>query len=139
MEGLKPTLGAADMPTCLQAALLAKSPPEATSRLVVVVTDGTARGWAAEAGSRWLTIREIATRAPLPTALNIVTVDVPGSPVANLSIEKLAAGRTRVSAGEPFNVTAQVRNTGDAPRDATRLKWEIDGEPSGESAVQRLQ
>ncbi len=36
-------------------------------------------------------------------------------------------------------MTARVRNTGDVPREATVLKWDLDGQPSGESQVAALE
>ena len=47
--------------------------------------------------------------------------------------------RTRLAVGEPFAVTARVRNTGDVPREATVLKWDLDGQPTGESQVAALE
>ncbi len=138
LASLQPTQAAADMPTCLQAALQAEAPTDATGRLIIVVSDGTAHGWSSEASSRWRTIHDSAANASLPTALNIVTIDTPKTPVANLAVEKLATPRTRVAAGEPFGITAQIRNTGDAPRKGSKLKWEVDGEPADESSVPQL-
>ena len=139
LSGLKPTLAAADMPTCVQSALLSEAPADATSRLIVIVTDGAAHGWKAEAGPQWQAIREIASHASVPTAVNVVIAGNAKSPFANLSIERLSMGRTRLAVGEPFAVTARVRNTGDVPREATVLKWDLDGQPSGESQVAALE
>jgi hypothetical protein len=136
---LKPTLAAADMPACVQAALLSEAPTDATSRLVVIVTDGAAHGWSAEADPPWQAVREIASHAAIPTAVNVVIAGKGNSPFANLSIEKLSMGRTRLAVGELFAVTARVRNTGDVPREATVLKWDLDGQPSGESQVAALE
>jgi len=139
LSALKPTLAAADMPACVQSALLSEAPADATNRVIVVMTDGAAHGWSAEAGPRWQAVREIASHASIPTTISVVTADRTKSPFANLSIEKLATNRSRVAVGESFAVTARVRNTGDVPRDATSLKWEMDGQPSGESPVVALE
>jgi len=135
LSELKPTLATADMPVCVQSALAAEAHPDATGRLIVVVTDGVAHGWGADAGSRWQSIREFAERAEIPTALNVVTVEGPAEPAGNLSVERLSTSRPRVAVGEPFSVTTVVRNTGPTPHEPTVLKWEIDSEPAGESPV----
>jgi hypothetical protein len=139
LAGLKPTLAAADMSACVQSALLSEAPADATSRLIVVVTDGAAHGWSAEAGAPWQAIRDIASHASIPTAVNVVIAGGAKSPFANLSIEKLSMVRTRFAVGEPIAVTARVRNTGDVPREATVLKWDLDGQPTGESQVVALE
>jgi hypothetical protein len=139
LSAIKPTLAAADMPACVQSALLSEAPADATSRMIVVVTDGAAHGWNADAGPRWEAVREIATHASIPTSISVVAAEKSKSPFANLSIEKLATNRTRVAVGESFAVTARVRNTGDVAREATSLKWEIDGQPAGESPVVALE
>ena len=138
LSGLKPTLAAADMPACVQAAVLSDAPPEATSRLVVIVTDGTAHGWNVESSAPWQAIREMASHAAVPTAVNVVVAGNANSPFSNLSIEKLSMNRTRLAVGELFAVTARVRNTGDLRREATVLKWELDGQPTGESQITAL-
>lgn len=135
---LKPTLATADIPNCVRSAIASESLPNSTSKLVIVVTDGVANGWGADAGSRWQAIKETASHAALPTAINIVTTETPSAPLANLAVEKLATNRTRVSAGEPFTLSVQLRNTGDSSTPSTTLKWEMDGEPAGESSVPQI-
>jgi hypothetical protein len=139
LSGLKPTLATADMPACVQAAVLSDAPPEATSRLVVIVTDGTAHGWSLESSAPWQAIREMTSHATVPTAVNVVVAGNANSPFSNLSLEKLSMNRTRLAVGELFAVTARVRNTGDLRREATVLKWELDGQPTGESQVTALE
>lgn len=139
VAGLKPTLATADMPACVQSALSAEPPADATGRLIVIATDGSAHGWSADVASRWQSIHELAAHAALPTTINVVTADVPKSPLANLSVETIVTNRTRVAAGEPFTLTARIRNVGDVSREATILKWEIDGQTSGESPVTPLE
>lgn len=134
-----PTLASADMPACVQAAMQAEPPPDVTGRLIVVVTDGVAHGWNADAGSQWQAIKQAVARSAVPTVINVVKVDGPAGDVANLSIEHLHTNRTRVSSGEPFTLTAHVRNTGAATREATSLAWEINGEPLGDSEVPLLE
>ena len=130
-------LADADMPACVHAAVLLRNASDATSRLVVIVTDGTAHGWSAESAP-------VAGHPRLGVARDGADgfqrryrrqVD---SPFSNLSIEKLSMSRTRLAVGESFAVTARVRNTGDVPRKPPSLKWEIDGQPSGESQVAAL-
>jgi hypothetical protein len=137
LAALKPTLATADMPACVQAALSSETLSDTTSRLIVIVTDGAAHGWSAESTPRWQAIHDLVSHASVPTALNVVVAGKP-SPFSNLSIEKLGMGRTRLAVGETFAVTARVRNTGDSPRETTVLKWEIDGQPSGESQIAAL-
>jgi hypothetical protein len=139
LAGLKPTLATADMPACVQAALSCETASDTASRLIVIVTDGVAHGWSAESAPRWQAIHDLVSHAAVPTAVNVVIAGKPTSPFSNLSIDKLGMGRTRLAVGETFAVTARVRNTGDAPREATVLKWEIDGQPSGESQVAALE
>lgn len=136
---LQPTLAAADLPNCVRSAIMSESPRDTTSRLVIVLTDGVANGWGADAGSRWQGIRASAERAAIPTAVNVVAADVPIDPIANLTIEKLATSRTRVAKGEPFTLSVQLRNAGDSLSQPTTLRWELDGEPAGESAVPSIE
>jgi len=138
LAALKPTLATADMPACVHAALSSETPSDTTSRLIVIVTDGAAHGWGAESAPRWQAIHDLVSHASVPTALNVVIAGKP-SPFSNLSIEKLSMGRTRLAVGETFGVTARVRNTGDVPREPTSLRWEIDGQPSGESQIAALE
>jgi hypothetical protein len=139
LASLKPTLATADAAACVQAALATEPRSDATSRLIVVVTDGAAHGWSADAGSRWQAIRDGAARAALPTAIHVVTADLPKTPAGNLCIEKLSTTRTRVGVAEPFTIMARVRNNGGGARRATSLKWEMDGQPSSESAIVGLE
>jgi hypothetical protein len=139
LSGLKPTLATADIPACVQTALLSDTPSETTSRLIVIVTDGAAHGWSAESAPPWQAVHEMVSHASIPTAVNVVIAGKSNSPFANLSIEKLSMGRARLAVGELFTVTARVRNTGDVPREASVLKWELDGQPSGESQVTALE
>lgn len=136
---LKPTLATADMPACVHAALSSESPLNTTNRLIVIVTDGAAHGWSAESAPRWQAIRDLVSHASVPTAVNVIIAGKTTSPFSNLSIEKLGMGRTRLAVGESFAVTARVRNTGEVPRETTVLKWEIDGQPSGESQIAALE
>jgi Aerotolerance regulator N-terminal/CARDB len=135
---LKPTLATADMTACVHAALSSEIPSDATSRLIVILTDGAAHGWSAESIPRWQAIHDLVSHASVPTAVNVVITGKP-SPFSNLSLEKLSMGRTRVAVGEAFTVTARVRNTGDLPRETTALRWEIDGQATGESQVAALE
>jgi hypothetical protein len=139
LSRLKPTLAAADMPACVQAAILSDPPLEAAGRLIVIVTDGTAHGWSVESSAPWQAIREMASHATVPTAVNVVVAGNTNSPFSNLSIEKLSTNRTRLAVGELFAVTARVRNTGDLRREATVLKWDLDGQATGESQVAALE
>ena len=124
LSDLKPTLAAADMPACVQAALLSEPPADSPSRLVVVVTDAAAHGWNAESAPPWQAIHDLASHSALPTAVNVVIAGKSKGPVGNLAIEKLSMIRTRLAVSEPFAVTARVRNTGDLAREATVLKWD---------------
>jgi aerotolerance regulator-like protein/VWA domain-containing protein/CARDB protein len=138
ISSLKSTLSTADMPACLQAALGSELPAGATSRLIVVITDGVEHGWSADSRSFWQGIREAASRSAVPTTVNVVIAGSSKSPFANLSVDKLGMTRSHLGAGELFSVTARIRNTGDVPRDATVLKWDLDGRPCGESQVSAL-
>jgi Aerotolerance regulator N-terminal/CARDB/von Willebrand factor type A domain len=139
IAALKPTLAAADMAACVQAAVQAEATADAASRLIVVLTDGAANGWSAAIPYPWQRIREAASNATVPTTINVVVPELPKSPITNLSVEKLAINRTRVAGTEPFSVTATVRNTGTVSSPATQLKWSLDGRVSGESSVAPLE
>jgi hypothetical protein len=139
IAALKPTLAAADMPACVQAALQAEAPADASSRLIVVVTDGAVNGWSAAMPFQWQGIRDASSRAALPTAIDVVIPELTKSAVLNLAVDKIATNRTRVAASEPFSLTATVRNTGTVSAPATQLKWSLDGQASGESTVAPLE
>ncbi len=123
LHELTPTLAAADMVRCVQAAADAEPADEQATRVITVLTDDQAYGWRAEAAPAWRGIRETISGLAAGAAINVVSVGEPDPLAANLSVESVEASRTVTAAGDTLVLTAAIKNTAQRSTDATMLSW----------------
>ncbi|MBX3438922.1 MAG: BatA domain-containing protein, partial [Planctomycetaceae bacterium] len=122
IHALQPNDGAADLYSCIQAALTVEPPESARARHIVVLSDGQAHGWRIDALNVWRRLQDVREAAPLPTTIQTVFCGFGEETVENLAVSSLAASHTQVGVREEVTFRADVRNTGEARSPATTLQ-----------------
>jgi hypothetical protein len=130
LHEIKPTLGSVDWLAALGEALDAAVPDDAAGRLIVVVTDGQAAGWRADAAGAWQQFAAYIAEQSTPAAVNIIDIGEPGD-IDNLAIESVTPSRSTGTLDEPIVFTARLVNHGRAPQPASLASWSVNGEPIG--------
>jgi hypothetical protein len=138
LQELKPGDGSMDMYRTLQEAVKAEAAGKDMARFITVITDGQAYGWRANAASIWTSLDTLIKKSAFPVVANIIIPDGAFAPAANLSVQKLAAARAVVGAGQPATFTASVENTGVGTSRATSLVWSAGQSSLGVSTIPPL-
>ncbi|KKL58806.1 hypothetical protein LCGC14_2221670, partial [marine sediment metagenome] len=116
---------------CVREALAADSAVERADRVVIVITDGQANSWRAEAAKAWRSLAAEAKAMDVPCAVNVADVGPRGRPARNLAVESITASRYVTAPGRPITLAAKVANTGDTPIEAMLATFSAGGEALG--------
>ncbi len=135
---LQPTDGAADLFSCVQAAVSIEPAAGARARHVVVLSDGQAHGWRIDALSGWRRLLNVVEASELPVTLQVVACGFVDEAVENMAVTGIEASHTQVGVREEVTIRVEVRNVGEAPSDAMRLQTFSNGEPLEEQEIPAL-
>lgn len=136
---LKPSLATADLYSCVRQATEVEALATTESRLVVVLTDGQAQGWRADAIAAWQSLSNASKNSSLPTVVNVLNIGPGDVPARNLSIDSLETNRVLAGVGEEFSMTAHVRNSGSVALEPSVLEWTVNRQPLGISSIDALE
>jgi Aerotolerance regulator N-terminal/CARDB/von Willebrand factor type A domain len=138
LNEVEPTQGAADWLSCLQSAVNLEPAYELASRRIIVLTDGQAEGWQADAQAAWQQLAANRDAAKFPISIEVVDCGLESDEIDNLAVTEVKAGQSLVRPGETLAVSAEVRNLGNERSPATRVQWLVAGKVAAESTVRAL-
>jgi hypothetical protein len=138
VENAEPTLGAANLLECLQAAVHLQSENEVTGRRIIVFTDGQATGWRTDAEGAWKQLALDREAIDFPITMEVVDCGLEATEVENLVVSEVRAEKNLVRPGEQAELTADIINSGDVPTEATTAEWVVGGKVIKSSPVRAL-
>jgi hypothetical protein len=138
VENAEPTLGAADLLECLQAAVHLQSENEVTGRRIVVITDGQAGGWRTDAEGAWKQLALDREAVDFPITIEVVYCGLDATEVENLAVSEVRAAKNLIRPGEQVELVADLINTGDVPTEATTAEWLVGDKVVKRSPVKAL-
>jgi hypothetical protein len=123
VEGVEPTLGAADLLASLQAAVHLQSEVDLTGRRVIVFTDGQASNWRIDAPGAWQQLANERNAIDFPITIEVVDCGLESSEIDNLAVADVRADKSLIRPGDDAEVTAEIINTGDAATQPVSVEW----------------
>jgi hypothetical protein len=139
VEGVEPSLGAADLLGSLQAAVHLQSTGELVGRRIVVITDSQAGSWRTDAKAAWQQLAEARKAARFPIAIEVIDCSQAGGDLDNVAVTEITAVQALVRPGEAIELTAHVSNFGEIASGETSIEWLVGNKVVGETEVEALE
>ena len=139
IESTEPTLGAADLLDCLQAAIHLEANDKLTGRHVVVLTDSQASSWHADRVGAWRQMGAECKAAPVPTTIEVVDCGLDATQIDNVAVVSLTAVKNLVRPNEPLELKAEIANVGDVASPSMHVQWLVGDKVMQESPVAALE
>ena len=139
LDELEPTRARADLLAAIQLAVEAETSDPTAGRLIVVLTDGQAISWRTDQTEAWRRVSQSITSLPQGAVVNVIDVADDAGGAANLAVQKLDAVRTLVGVGAQLSLNVTVRNGGELPTGPGIVRWHLDDQELGLSAVGPLE
>lgn len=137
LRELRPTNGRSDLLSALFTAIQAEVQPAQKQRRIVLLTDRQRSDWSLDDEAGWKRLREVLGSAPVPTYLEVVDLQQ-SADAGNIAVDRVRSNRTVVGVDEPFTLTAQIRNYGQARVNSSPVTWTIGGDELNESRCPAL-
>lgn len=138
ITALAPTDGAADLYSCVQAALAVEPADDARGRHIVVLTDGAAHGWRVDSLSAWRRLQDLVDASDMPTTLQAISCGAVDEPTDNVAVIGMEASHTQVGVREEVTLRVDVKNVGDTALGSTKMQTAVNGEPLDELDVDAI-
>jgi hypothetical protein len=123
VEEADPTLGSADLLTCLQSAVHLQAENDPAGRRVVVFTDNQRSGWRTDADGAWQQLKTDCNTSAFPISIEVVDCGLEASEIDNLAVSEVRATRNLIRPGEQLELAADIVNTGETPKEKTNVEW----------------
>lgn len=127
VQDAKPTLGAADLRDCIQAAVHLESSDALPQRRIVVLTDDQAGSWQLEPKSAWQQLGQAVKEANFPISIDVINCGLDAASYDNLAVANLQTRQALVRPGDAIELSAEVHNAGSKPSEAATIEWLVDG------------
>lgn len=138
LRELQPTQGRSDLLSALFQAVQAEIDPTQRRRRILVFSDGQGADWTIADDVGWQRFREVLSRAPIPTQVEISDWIAAPRDKSNIAVDSVSASRTIVGLNQPLSLTAHIQNYGRASSRAATARWLVDDEEQYESHVPSL-
>ena len=138
LRELRATQGRSDLLAALFTAAQAELEPTQHRRRIVLLTDGQSSDWSLSDENGWSRFREVLESAAVPTELEIIELDQQPSDSANVAVDRIESSRTVVGVGQPFSLTAQLKNYGRLTSLPGSARWTIDAAEVHENQIPSL-
>jgi len=136
LQEAKPTGGPLRITRAMEAAASALREGRNSAKRIVLLTDGQALGWNAEAADAWRPLADALKKDHPKTPPEIVVrrLGLP-SKVTNAAVEEITFSHKLIGIGRRVRINVSVRNFGTAPVPASSLELHVEGaeEPLVES------
>jgi len=139
LESVQPTLGKSDLLAALFTAVQADADVLATSRRIVVLSDGQAADWRLSDEALWDGFRQTLSQAAIPTQLELVELQTDGPSKGNVAIDGISANRTLVGIDQPVTLSAQIHNYGATSVASRPVTWRVGGLQSDEDIIDLIE
>lgn len=126
LTNIQPTNGTSDLLAALFTAVQSAPDPSVKQRKIIVVTDGQASDWKASDEKGWNRFQDVLKNASLPTNLNVIKLDTGLAETSNVAVSEVRSSRTVVGVGQPFTVTAHVRNFSPISTGSRKIRWLVN-------------
>lgn len=135
---VKPTSSSSDLLASLFTAVQADTVDQATSRTVILLTDGQACDWKTTDQSGWLRFQEVLRTAKIPTRLDVIETERRTQEIRNVAVNSMRSSRLVVGSNQTFTLTAEVQNHSAAEVSGGQLVWMIENEEQSTSEIPDL-
>jgi hypothetical protein len=132
VDAIEPTSGAADLLSCVQAAVHLEHPGR---RRVVVITDGQAQGWQLDEEAAWSQLLSERDEAKDNLTVEVIDCGISGAAIDNLAVVDVAAMPALLRPGEQTQLSAEVRNFGDVATGSLQVEWLVADQVVQKSAT----
>jgi hypothetical protein len=136
LEELPPPRGSSDLAEAAADALRLLAGGSHLARDVVILTDGQARGWAADDTIRWELFDDLRQQISSPPRVWVVEVGDHGPNETNFSVDRLQLSREMVAPRFPVRVRTKIHRSGGEGSLSRKVYLEIDGQRLADSTVQ---
>lgn len=127
VQDARPTLGAADLRDCIQAAVHLESSDALPQRRIVVLTDDQAGSWQLDPKTAWQQLGQAVKQAKFPISIDVIDCGLDVANYDNLAVANLQTRQPLARPGEAIELSAEIHNAGSGPSEAATVEWLIDG------------
>lgn len=138
IESSEPTLGAADLLECLQAAIHLEANEQLTGRHVVVLTDEQAGSWHSDRVGAWRQLGAECKAAAIPTSIEVIDCGLEPGPIDNVAVTSLSAVKNLVRPHESLELKAEISNLGDLACPGMHVQWLVGNKVMQEATIPAL-
>ena len=140
----KPTLGTANLMSCVRKAMSAANDRETSVRprpaqRIVVVTDGMTPAWSDSDPMTLQQLQSTIKQSQLPVQIQVLEIESATDRFRNLSVVQVKSDSDRVGVKESMRLSAEIRNTGSTDSAPCRIAWRINEKTVGHSGVPELE
>jgi hypothetical protein len=132
VDAIEPTAASADLLSCVQAAAHLEHPGR---RRVVVFTDGQAHGWQLDEEAAWSQLLAKREGENDNVSVEVVDCGLKEAGIDNLAVVDVTASPALLRPKEQTQLSAEVRNFGDAMRPSLQVEWLVNDEVVQKSAT----
>jgi hypothetical protein len=136
LDELPEPRGSADLAEAAADALRLLAGGSHLARDVVIITDGQARGWAANDAIRWELFDDLRQQIASNPRVWVVDVGDHGPNETNFSVDRLQVSREMVAPRFPVRVRTKIHRSGGEGSLTRKVYLEIDGQRLADATVQ---
>ena len=138
LDALKPTLGGADLISCVREAADLEAAQDKSARIILVFTDEQRFGWRMDDRALWEAVGARLHAAAIPSIVSVQFVSEVEAPTNNVCVNRIESPRPFAALNQVLNLTAQVQNRGSETSAATLLAWQVGDESLGVNTIPEL-
>lgn len=139
LSSLQPTLGAADLATCIREASDLEVQKDKAARVIIVFSDRQRVGWRLDESPLWAAVQKRLEAAAIPSSVNVQFLPEGELDTGNVSVDRLEAVRPFAAIGQEVSFTAHVHNRGRIASRSTVLSWQVGDQSLGVATIPQLE